>query len=109
MVLSEFISRQKNDDSNPHKIIPISFNMYKVLNGKYYNIEKYLIQTRSQARSSGMKLPGVHGMGQNLFPNNKPEKQHANSKQGSVGSLCTGQGRVGLRRKRPDPINQTIK
>ena len=47
-------------------------------------------------------------MGKNLDPNTKPEKQHANSKQGSVERLCTGQGRVGLRRKKPDPINQTI-
>ena len=27
MILSNFLSRQKNDDRNPHKIIPISFNM----------------------------------------------------------------------------------
>ena len=31
MVLSDFLSRQKNDDSNPHRIIPISFNMYRIL------------------------------------------------------------------------------
>ena len=40
MVLSDFLSRQKNDNSNPHEIIPISFNMYKILNDNY-NIEKY--------------------------------------------------------------------
>ena len=27
MVLSDFLSRQKNDDSNPHEIIPISFTL----------------------------------------------------------------------------------
>ena len=27
MVLSNFLSRQNNDGSNPHEIIPISFNM----------------------------------------------------------------------------------
>ena len=27
MVLSDFLSRQKMDDSNPHKIIPISFTL----------------------------------------------------------------------------------
>ena len=47
-------------------------------------------------------------MRKNLDPNIKPEKQHANSKQGSVERPCTGQGRAGLRRKRPEPINQTI-
>ena len=48
MVLSDFISRQNHDDSNPHEIIPISFNMYKLLHEKYYNIgntENYLVQT----------------------------------------------------------------
>ena len=27
MILSDFLSRQKNDNSNPHEIIPISFSM----------------------------------------------------------------------------------
>ena len=49
MILSDFLSRQKNDDSNHHKIIPISFNMCQILDEKYYN-EKYLVQTRSQAK-----------------------------------------------------------
>ena len=31
MVLSDVLSRQTNDDSNPHEIISISFNMHKVL------------------------------------------------------------------------------
>ena len=38
MVLSNFLSRQKNDNSNPHEIIPIPFNTYKILNDNYYNI-----------------------------------------------------------------------
>ena len=54
------------------KIIPISFNMCQILDDNYYNKEKYLIQTRSQARSSGVKLLEVHGMGKNLDPNLKP-------------------------------------
>ena len=80
MVLSDVLSRQNSNDSNPHEIIPISFNMYQVLHEKYYNTENYLVQTKSQARSSGIKLPEVHGMGKNLDPNIKPEKQHANQK-----------------------------
>ena len=31
MVLSAFLSRQNNDNSNPHETMPISFNMYQVL------------------------------------------------------------------------------
>ena len=47
MILSDFLSRQKNDDSNPNEIIPISFNMCQILDENYYNEEKYSIQTRS--------------------------------------------------------------
>ena len=35
--------------------------MCQVLDDNYYN-EKYFIQKRSQAKSSGIKLPEVHGM-----------------------------------------------
>ena len=48
MMLGDFLSRQKHDDSNPHEIIPISFNMHNLLHEKYYNIgetDKYLVQT----------------------------------------------------------------
>ena len=100
LVLSDFLSRQQNNDSNPHEVIPISFNMYKVLDNNYYNIEKCCVQTRSQAKSSGIKLPGVHGMKKNLDPNVKLEKQHAIPKQGSAERPHTGQGRAGLRRKK---------
>ena len=108
MVLSDFLSRQNNDDSNPHEIIPISFNMHQVLHENYYDTEKYLVQTRCQARSSGVKLWEVHSMGKNLDPNIKPKKQHANPIKGSIEKPRIGQGRAGLKRKRPDPINQTI-
>ena len=81
--------------------------MCQVLDDNYYN-DKYLIQTRSQTKSSGIKLLEVHGMGKNLDPNLKPEKQHIITKQGNMERLCIGQGRVGSRRKRTDPINQSI-
>ena len=29
MILSDFLLRQTHDDSDPHNIIPIFFNMYK--------------------------------------------------------------------------------
>ena len=63
---------------------------------------------RSQAKSSDIKLPEVHGMEKNLDPNLKPEKQHTIPKQGSMERLHIGQRRAGSRRKRPDPINQSI-
>ena len=63
MVLSDFLSRQDVDNSNPHEIIPISFNLRTVLQDKHYNIEgkkeRYMIQTRSQTKVSGVQLPEV--------------------------------------------------
>ena len=107
MILNNFLSRQKNDNSNLHEIIPISFNMCQVLDDNYYN-EKYLIQTRSQTKSSGTKTPRSSWCGKEFKCNLKPEKQHAIPKQGSMERPCIGQGRAGSRRKRPDPINQSI-
>ena len=108
VVLSGFLSRQNNDDGNPYEIIPISFNMHKVLQENYYRIDRYLVQTRSQARSGRIKLPEVHGMRKNLDPSMKPERQHANPIKGSIVKLHIGHGRAGLKRKRSDPINHTI-
>ena len=71
-------------------------------------IDKYLIQTQSQAKSSGIKLLEVQGMRNNLDPNLRPEKQHTLPKQGSLERLCVGQGRARSKRKRPDPINHAI-
>ena len=93
MVLSDFLSRQNNDNSEPHEIIPISFNMHKVLQENYYKIDRYLVQTRS----SGIKLPEVHGMRKNLDPNMKLERQHANPIKGSVIKPDIGQVRARLR------------
>ena len=41
-----------------------------------------------------------------LDPNLRPEKQHAIPKQGISEKPRLGQGRAGLRRRRPDHINQ---
>ena len=70
--------------------------------------DKYLIQMRLQAKSSGIKLLEVHGVRKNLDPNLKPEKQHTLPKQGNLERPCIGQGRAGSKRKRPDPINHAI-
>ena len=108
MVLSDFLSRQNSDSSNPHENIPISFNMHRVLQENYYKIDSYLVQTRSRARSNGIKLPEGHGMRKNLDSKMKPERQHANPIKGSVVKLCIVQGRAGLKRKRSDPISHPI-
>ena len=71
------------------------------------NEEKYLIQTCTQAKMSGTKLPEVHGVRKELNPNLRPEKQHAMPKKGITEKPWMGQGRTGLRRRtEPDLINQ---
>ena len=56
MVLSDFLSRQYGDSSNQHEIIPISFNMGKVLQQNYQNYAKtYLVQTRSQSKAKNAR------------------------------------------------------
>ena len=81
LILSDFLSRQKTDDSHPHDIILISFNMRDVLREKHYNFsnmeidEKYLVQTRSQMKSRRIKLPEVHGKEKHLDLHIKPGRQ----------------------------------
>ena len=36
--------------------------------------DKYMVQTRSQAKSSGIKVPEVHNANKGLVPHMKPEK-----------------------------------
>ena len=73
MVLSDFLLQQDNGDSNPNEIIPILFDMNKILENNLENFydDKYLIQMQSQAKSSGIKLPKVHGVEKSWNPNLK--------------------------------------
>ena len=65
MILSDFLSRQKTNDSNPYEIIPILFSLRTVLQDKYYSLEgeseRYMIQTTLQTKVSRAQLPEVHG------------------------------------------------
>ena len=77
MILSDFLSRQEIDKSDPHEIIPISFDMKTILHDRYYNVEeeesKYLVQTQSQTKDSGIKVPEVPGSKKGVDPNLRPE------------------------------------
>ena len=84
MVLSDFLSRQKSDNSNPHELIPISFSLKDQVSDYFYRIDnkinlpskdKYLAQTRSQVRSSSVRLPEIHGANKGLDPHVQPGKQ----------------------------------
>ena len=130
MVLRDFLSRQKMDDSSPHELIPILFMLRSQVNNHFYRInsgtdkpktDKYLVQTRSQAKSSGIKIPEIHGTNKGLDPHVKPGKQRPlpslpthNIDKGPpthpIPKPRIGQGRAGLRRKvrtnQPIPLPQ---
>ena len=104
MILSNFLSRQKTDDRDMNEIILISFNVRSVLQDKYYCLdgekEKFMVQTRSQTKASGVQLPEVHGSRKGLDPHKIPEKEL----QPIIGldvdrKPRLGQGRAGVRRK----------
>ena len=104
MILSDFLSRQKVNDSNPCEIIPISFNLRTMLQDKYYSLEgeneRYMIQTRSQTKASGVQLPEVHGSRKALDPHKIPEKQPQPIVRSSIEKKPRlDQGRAGMRRK----------
>ena len=96
MVLSEFLSRQQGDDSDLHEIISISFNMREILKQNYYNYveDKFLVQSRSQNKASGLKLQAVHSTTKTLIPHEIPEKQPA-----GISRARSGQGRAKVKRK----------
>ena len=76
MVLSDFLSRQHGDASNPHELIPISFNMGKILKQNYQNYTKdtFLVQTRSQSKTKNAKVPDVHSGTRSLGKTRKETK-----------------------------------
>ena len=125
MVLSDFLSRQKADDSNPHELIPISFSLKDQVNDRFYRIDnennllrkdKYLVQTRSQVKASGIRVPEIHGANKGIDPHVQPGKQksfpiHPSNKgmpTNPIPKPRSGQGRAGLRRKTKTPLPITL-
>ena len=68
MILSDFLSRQIEDDSNLHEIIPISFTIEEILQENYIHLttDTYNMQTRAQAKAQ------AHGP---TMPNAQPKMQ----------------------------------
>ena len=76
-----------------------------------------MVQTQSQVKSSGIKLPEVYGVGKGLEPHTQPEKQTIKPLVSKVRKVLQiiprlGQGRAGLRCKIKTwiskPIAQTV-
>ena len=130
MVLSDILFRQKTDNSNPHEIIPISFILKTLSHEHFYQFNnmtkisetetnKYLIQTRCQAKSSGIKVPEIHDVSKGINPHVRLERQrplpmlptcsiplttpiHLIDKgppRHPISKPRIGQGRAGLRKK----------
>ena len=74
--------------------------MYKVLHEICCNTENYLVQTRSQARFCGIKLPEVHGVGKNLDPNIKPEKTTCQSHKRQYGEATHRSGKNSIEKEK---------
>ena len=101
MILSNFLSTHMYDDSNPHKIIPVSFNIYNTLYEAYYRIEmkvKYLVQTCLQTKATGISLPEVHGTKKTLVTNMLIERQKPQIQATQVVKYRPklGRGRAGM-------------
>ena len=108
MTLSDILSRIKVDKSNPHEIIPISFDLQDVLQEKYY------IQTSSIAQKEDITAGKIHGHDRFLLPHLQPEKaakilsqlpsNTASPNQPLISTNAPtgrGVGRASLRRKVP--------
>ena len=112
MILSDFLSRQRMDNSNQHEIIPISFDMQPILKDTYYNVGKYsryLLQMWSQVKASGIKVPEICGVDKGVDSNVKLERQILKSPDLTTqlnlqNRPRLGQSRAGLRRKTKAPI-----
>ena len=113
MILIDFLSRQTHDTSNPHKIIPISFNVYNALYETYYRVEltdRYLVQMQSQTKAAGVKLPEVHGARKTITVNMPIEKQQPQIQEKQVDNNRPklGRGRAGMQCKHPQPVADTL-
>ena len=75
-----------------------------MLQYRYYNLEgekeRYMIQTRSQTKASGVQLPEVHGTKKGLDPHKILEKQLQPVVKPAIEKKPRlGQGRAGIKRK----------
>ena len=93
MILSDFLSRQLGDNSDPHQIIPISFNIKKILKENYLYMvtDTYMVQARSQTKAKATNVPIVQSttrkpVTQNAIPrvDKIPVKTDKDSNQTSI-------------------------
>ena len=113
IILSDFLSRLMHDTSNLHEIIPISFNMYDALYETYYRVDPtdiYLVQTQSQTKAAGVKLPEEHGTRKIIIISMPIEKQkpQIQKKQVNKNRPKLGRGRAEMQHKHPQLVADTL-
>ena len=74
LIIADYLSRHRSDDTDPHSVIPISFALRDTLADQYH------ILTRSQAKQTGTTMDVVHGANKPLDPHRKPEHQKKTQK-----------------------------
>ena len=73
LILTDFLSQIKSDDSDPSKVLPISFVDMQMMNlPPEYKLQ---IRTHSSAKCQGATVPPIHGIEKALDPHKKPEHQ----------------------------------
>ena len=78
MILSDYLSRHRQEDRDPSKLIPISFcclKVYRSFIDDRIGEDIFCIKTRSSVKASGEQVGEVHGADKPLDPNYKPEHQ----------------------------------
>ena len=70
MILCDFLSRIKVDNTDPTELMPISFRHVREIQDTSLNV-----LTRARLAAEGKQLPPVHGIEKALDPHKKPEHQ----------------------------------
>ena len=88
MILSDYLSRQRQKDLDPSELIPITFcclKTYRSFIADKIGKDIFCVKTRASAKASGDTVGEVHRADKPLDPNYKPEHQ-SKSKLPSVTS-----------------------
>ena len=101
IILSDFLFRQTHNTSDPHEIIPMSFNMYNTLyetNYKNDSTDRYIVQRPSQTKVVGVMLPEVHGARKTIVTHSPIEKQKPQIQQKQIDNNRSklGRGNTGV-------------
>ena len=78
MILSDYLSRQRQKDLDPSELIPISFcclKVYRSFIDDRIGEDIFCIKTRSSVKASGEQVGEVHGANKPLDPKYKPKHQ----------------------------------